>query len=351
MMKYVRLGSSSLDVSRICLGSMTWGLQNNQVDANAQLDYAQTQGINFIDTAEMYAVPPSAETYGKTETIIGNWLSENPSRRENIVLASKIAGPGFSYIRDGSNISGANVIAAVETSLKRLQTDYIDLYQLHWPNRQSPHFGNHWPNGVGYTQVNAEQQTEEMLDILQGLDSCVKAGKIRYCGLSDDTPWGINQYLRLSAEHNLPRMVSIQNEFSLLHTKDWPYLIENCVNEDIAYLPWSPLATGLLTGKYLHGQRPEGSRFTLMQRHGLFRDTQYTEAAVQAYVLLAKKHNISPAHLALAWCNQVDGVTSTIIGATNMQQLTQNIAAFQQPLTAEILASINQVLKQHPYPF
>ena len=350
-MKYQRLGSSSLDVSRICLGSMTWGLQNNQADADAQLDYAQMQGINFIDTAEMYAVPPSAETYGKTETIIGNWLKSNPSRRESIVLASKIAGPGFSYIRDGSKISGASVVAAVETSLIRLQTDYIDLYQLHWPNRQSPHFGNHWPNNTNYTQVNAEQQNEEMLDILQGLDSCVKAGKIRYCGLSDDTPWGINQYLRLSEEHNLPRMVSIQNEFSLLHTKDWPYLIENCVHEDIAYLPWSPLATGLLTGKYVNGQRPASSRFTLMQRHGLFRDTQHSDKAVKAYMDIAKQHNISPAHLALAWCDQVNGVTSTIIGATTMPQLTENIAAFEQPLSSDILEDINQVLRQYPSPF
>ena len=197
-MKHVRLGSSSLDVSRVCLGSMTWGLQNNQQDANAQIDYALSQDINFIDTAEMYAVPPSADTYGKTEAIIGNWLVADPARRAKITLASKIAGPGLSYIRDGSNLSGANVIAAVDASLKRLQTDYIDLYQLHWPNRQSPHFGNHWPNDVNHTTVNVEQQTAEMLDILQGLAACVKAGKIRYCGLSDDTPWGINQYLKLA---------------------------------------------------------------------------------------------------------------------------------------------------------
>lgn len=350
-MKYERLGSSSLEVSRICLGSMTWGLQNNQQDANAQIDYAQMQGVNFIDTAEMYAVPPSAETYGKTEQIIGNWLNANPSRRKNIVLASKVAGSGFSYIRDGSKISGATVIKAVEGSLKRLQTDYIDLYQLHWPNRQSPHFGNHWPNKSNYTHVNALQQNEEMLDILQGLDSCVKAGKIRYCGLSDDTPWGINQYLRLSKEHKLPRMVSIQNEFSLLHTKDWPYLIENCVHEDIAYLPWSPLATGLLTGKYLNGQRPQGSRFTLMQRHGLFRDTQNSEKAVKAYIDIAKQYEISPAHLALAWCDQVNGVTSTIIGATTMQQLSENINAFKKPLSSDVLEEITQVLKQYPSPF
>ncbi|SFC74160.1 aldo/keto reductase [Pseudoalteromonas denitrificans] len=350
-MKYVRLGSSPLEVSRICLGSMTWGLQNNQTDANAQLDYAQEQGINFIDTAEMYAVPPSADTYGQTESIIGNWLAANPSRRKEIILASKIAGPGFSYIREGSNISGKTVVQAVEASLKRLQTDYIDLYQLHWPNRTSPHFGNQWPNTINYTDVNATEQTEQMLDILQGLDKCIKAGKIGYCGLSDDTPWGINQYLRLSEQHNLPRMVSIQNEFSLLHAKDWPYLIENCINEDIAYLPWSPLATGLLTGKYQNGARPEGSRWTFMQRNGLFRDTVNSSKAVDAYLDIAKQHNISPAKLALGWCNQINGVTSTIIGATTMAQLEQNIDAFREPLIQAVLSDIQAVLKQYPMPF
>ena len=240
---------------------------------------------------------------------------------------------------------------AIDESLKRLKTDYIDLYQLHWPNRQSPHFGNHWPNDVIHTNVNVEQQTAEMLDILQGLATCVKAGKIRYCGLSDDTPWGINQYLKLSAEHNLPRMVSIQNEFSLLHTKDSPYLIENCVHENIAFLPWSPLATGALTGKYLNAQRPEGSRWTLTQRHGLYRDTANAEAAISAYIEIAKKHNVSPAHLALAWCDQVNGVSSTIIGATNMQQLKENIAAFKQPLPIEAIDEIKQVLQQYPMPY
>ena len=350
-MIYTPLGNSSLEVSRVCLGSMTWGVQNNQADADAQLDYALRQGINFVDTAEMYAVPPSEKTYGKTEEIIGHWLKANPDHRENIVLASKIAGPGFSYIRDGSKVSSANVIAAVETSLKRLQTDYIDLYQIHWPNRQSPHFGNHWPNQVDSTQVNVAKQHEEMLDILQGIETCIKAGKIRHCGLSDETPWGINQYLQLSEKHSLPRMVSIQNEFNLLHTKDAPYLLETCILENVAYLPWSPLAGGLLTGKYHGGQRPAGSRFTLMQRNGLFRDTTSSNNAVQAYVELAKKHNMSPATLALAWCDQVNGVTSTIIGATNMQQLKENIDAFKQPLSAEIIDDINKVLRQCPSPF
>ncbi len=350
-MKYVPLGSSSLEVSHVCLGSMTWGLQNNQSDANEQINYALAQGINFIDTAEMYAVPPSADTYGKTEAIIGNWLAANPSKRKDIVLASKIAGPGFSYIREGSKISGANVIKAVDASLARLQTDYIDLFQLHWPNRTSPHFGNHWPKSNSFTQVDAALETEQMLDILQGLAECVQAGKIRYCGLSDDTTWGINKYLQLSEQYNLPRMVSIQNEFSLLQTKDWPYLIENCVHENIAYLPWSPLATGILTGKYINGKRPEGSRFTFMQRNGLFRDTELTNKAAIAYVELANQYNLTPAQLALAWCEQVNGVTSTIIGATTMPQLIENIDAFKVSLSEDLLADITSVLKQYPLPF
>jgi len=350
-MKYVRLGSSPLEVSRVCLGSMTWGVQNNQQDANQQIDYAQSQGVNFIDTAEMYAIPPSKDTYGKTETIIGNWLKANPSRRKEIVLATKIAGPGLPYIRSGSKISSQTLIQAVDDSLQRLQTDYIDLYQLHWPNYSSPHFAKHWPNQLNFTKVNAEAEKEQMLDILQGLASCVAAGKIRYCGLSDDTPWGINQYLQLSKQHDLPRMVSLQNEFSLLHTKDWPYLIENCVHEDIAYLPWSPLATGLLTGKYAKGARPEGSRWTFIQRNGLYRDTQHAHQAVAAFIDVAKQHNISPAALALGWVDQVNGVTSTIIGATNLNQLQENIEAFREPLSASVIEDIQLVLKQYSSPF
>lgn len=350
-MKYVRLGSSNLEVSRICLGSMTWGFQNNQTDADAQLDYAQTQGVNFVDTAEMYAIPPTKDTYGKTETIIGNWFNANPSRRQQTILATKIAGVGLSYVRDGSPITGKAVIEAVEGSLKRLQTDYIDLYQLHWPNRNSPHFGQHRPNTHQYTQVNALEQSESMLDILQGLDECVKAGKIRYCGLSNETPWGLNQYLSLSQKHNLPRMVSMQNEFSLLDHKDWPHLIENCIHDDIAYLPWSPLATGMLTGKYLNGARPEGSRWTFTQRLGIFRDSDNANKAVAAFVDIAKQFNISPAKLALGWCNQVEGITSTIIGATSMAQLEQNIDAFAQPLSQPVLDAVNEVINQYPSPY
>lgn len=350
-MQFTTLGSSDLSVSRICLGSMTWGLQNNQQDANQQLAYALSQGVNFIDTAEMYAVPPSPDTYGKTETIIGNWLASNPARRKEIILATKIAGPGLPWVRDGNPITGDTVVQAVDASLLRLQTDYIDLFQLHWPNRPHPHFGKHWSNNINFSDVNSIEKTAQMLDILQGLDRCVQAGKIRFCGLSDDTPWGINTYLKLSQQYNLPRMVSIQNEFSLLHSKDWPYLIENCVHENVAYLPWSPLAGGMLTGKYLDGARPKGTRWTLAQRSGLFRDTDTAQKAIACYMDIANQQGCSPAQLALAWCDQVDGVTSTIIGATTMTQLKEDISAFSTSLSAQTLADIDAVLKRYPLPF
>lgn len=346
-MQYSKLGSSDLQVSRVCLGSMTWGLQNTQADADAQIDYALAQGINFIDTAEMYAVPPSPETYGKTEAIIGDWLSRHPEKRSDIILATKIAGIGLPWVREGGPITGDAVVEAVDASLKRLKTDYIDLYQLHWPNRNSPHFAKHLPNRLRFSQLDKEQELAGMLDILQGLQRCVDAGKIRHCGLSDDTTWGISQYLRLAQEHQLPRMVSIQNEFSLLHTKDWPYLIEHCIHEDIAYLPWSPLATGMLSGKYANGARPEGSRWTIPSSHGFFRDTPQAHAAVKAYSELAAEHGLTPSTLALAWCNQTDGVTSTIIGATSMAQLEENIAAFAEPLSKELMRTIYEV--QKPY--
>lgn len=350
-MEFSPLGASKISVSRVCLGTMTWGIQNTQSEADQQLDYATNQGINFIDTAEMYPIPPNQETSGQTEVILGNWLSENNKKRKDLVVATKVAGPGLQWIREGSNITGSSVIQAVNNSLKRLQTDYIDLYQLHWPNRVSPHFGKQWPNQIPLTDVNSAEQVDQMHDILGGLSQCVNDGKIRFCGLSDDTPWGINTYLKLAQEHNLPRMVSIQNEFNLLHSKDWPYLIENCVHEDIAYLPWSPLASGALSGKYINGARPQGSRWTLMQRNGLFRDTPIANQAIKQYCQLAQDHNFTPAELALAWCNKIDGVTSTIIGATNMAQLKENINAFTKPVSDELFSQIEVIMKQYPAAF
>ncbi|MDP5056177.1 MAG: aldo/keto reductase [Marinomonas hwangdonensis] len=350
-MKYVPLGRTGLKVSRVCLGTMTWGTQNTQADADVQIEYALANGVNFMDTAEMYSIPPNAESYGKTETIIGDWLSRHPSRRQEFVLATKIAGPGLSYIRKGGPITGESIVSSVEASLKRLKTDYIDLYQLHWPNRSTPHFAKHFPGDISFTDLDRKAQSAQMLDILQGIDKCVKAGKIRHFGLSDDTTWGINEYIRLSDQHGLPRVASIQNEFSLLHAKDWPYLIENCVHEDVAYLPWSALAAGALTGKYLGGARPEGSRWSYAQRNGIFRDTPHVEKAVTAYLEVAKKHGITPAQLALAWCDQVDGVSSTIIGATSLSQLKEDMAAFELVLSEEALKDIMAVFKEYPVPF
>lgn len=350
-MEYVKLGGDDLRVSNVCLGTMTWGKQNTQADADEQLDYALAKGINFVDTAEMYAIPPTVDTYGTTEAIIGNWLARHPGKRKEIVLASKIAGNGVSWIRGGADITGAAVISSVDASLKRLRTDYIDLYQLHWPNRSSPHFGKHWPGGLTFSSVDADQQSEQILDILNGLATCIRAGKIRYCGLSDDTPWGINEYLQLSEKHDLPRIVSIQNEFNLLHSKDWPYLIENCVMNNVAYLPWSPLAGGALTGKYMNGALPAGARWTMIQRNGIFRDKAQSHAAIAAYKAVADKYDMSLATLSLAWCNQVDGVTATIIGATSMAQLEEDIAAFEVTLSEEMLADIMAVLKLYPVPF
>ncbi|MEL0034771.1 MAG: aldo/keto reductase [Gammaproteobacteria bacterium] len=351
-MKYRKLGHSELMVSEVCLGSMTWGMQNSQKEAFAQIDHALAQGINFVDTAELYAVPPSEDTYGKTEQIIGNWIAQNSQRREEVILASKIVGNGLPWIRGGSKISGETIKEALDASLKRLQTDYIDLYQLHWPNRSYPHFGRHWPHSIDYTSINVAQEQAEHLQILSALDECVQAGKIRYCGLSNDTPWGIHEYIRLAEAHNLPRMVSIQNEFSLLHLMaDAPHIIETCIMNDIAYLPWSPLGGGVLSGKYRHGARPEGSRWNINQRLGLFRDTPQVHAMIEALYLVASQNNLSLTEMSLAYVNQYPGVTSTIVGATTVGQLEENIKAFNVHLSESVITQINDVIKAYPMPF
>lgn len=350
-MKKVKLGSSELQVSEVCLGSMTWGEQNTQAEAHQQIDYALDQGINFIDTAEMYSVPPNKDTYGATEAIIGAWIADNKSKRQDIVLASKIAGVGVPWVRGGSPISGASIKEAIDDSLKRLNTDYLDLYQLHWPNRTTPHFSKHWPGKVDPTQTNIDAERDGMLDILHALQEAIDEGKILNIGLSDDTPWGISEYLRLAELHGLPKMVSIQNEFSLLHLKDWPYLIETCVFNDVAYLPWSPIAGGALSGKYANGAKPKGCRWTMQQRNGIFRDTAQSHEAIAAYQKVADEHNLTLVQLSLAWVFQLTGICSTIIGATSMEQLKEDIGAYQIALSDEILEQVATVIKRFPQPF
>lgn len=351
-MKFVRLGASNLEISHVCLGTMTWGRQNSEAEGHEQMDYAVEQGINFFDTAEIYAVPPNKDTYGKTEEIVGTWF-EKSGKRGDIILMTKCAGPSFPYIRGGDNkISGQDIREAVEGSLKRLKTDYIDVYQLHWPNRMHPHFGKHWPEMVVphlSTDV-AREEEETLLDALQTIQSFVKEGKIRHFGLSDDTPWGLMKYQELARQHTLPPIVSIQNEFSLLHRKDDPYLAEVCVMEGIAYLPWSPLAGGALSGKYLGGARPEGTRWGIDERK-LFRDTETSNEAIAAYKKVAEKHGLDLCQMALAWCRDQSFVTSTIIGATSMEQLKSNIAAFDLVLSEDVRADIENVFKQYPIPF
>ncbi len=359
------LGTTDLDVSAICLGTMTWGVQNTEAEAHEQMDYALAQGVNFFDTAEMYAVPPSAETYGKTETMIGTWFAARKNRNK-VILATKIAGNGLKWIHDGSDINRASVTASVEASLKRLQTDYIDLYQLHWPNRGSYHFGQHWTYKIkkstlghggpgvggateGGTPTN-EQENDNFIEVLTTLKELIAAGKIRYVGLSNETAWGTMKHLHAAETQNLPRVQSIQNEYSLLYRLHEPDLMEISVREKVGLLAWSPLAAGMLTGKYAKGARPAGSRWTLSNRFNQ-RDTPQAHAAVERYLAVANKHNLDAAQLAIAFVLSRPFVTSAIIGATNMQQLKTNIAAHDLVLSKEVLADIAEVRRDFPIPF
>lgn len=359
-MEYSKLGTTGLDVTRICLGTMTWGLQNTEAEAHEQMDYAFDRGINFWDTAEIYAVPPSAETYGKTETYIGTWFAKNPGKREKLILASKVVGRGLPHSPvDGVGewVRGAdhkadrkNIEAAIDASLQRLQTDYLDLYQLHNPNRMNLHFGRHWGGEVDFTAMDREQEVTEFLEILETMQDLVKAGKIRHFGLSDDSPWAIMTYLRLAEKHGLLKIASIQNEYNLLYRPDENYLVETCVLEDVAYLPWSPLAGGVISGKYLDGARPAGSRWSLDNRPKQ-RDTKTCHDTVCAYMAVAQKYGLDVCQMALKWCDLRPFVTSTIIGATTMDQLKSNIDAFDLELSEEVLKDIDAVYRQYPAPF
>lgn len=347
-MKLRRLGQTDLKVSLICLGTMTWGRQNNTQDGHDQMDYALSRGVNFFDTAEMYAVPPTADTYGKTEEIIGQWFAQRKNR-EQVILASKIAGPGLAWVRGGqARIDRRNLIEAVEGSLKRLCTDYIDLYQLHWPNRGSYHFSQHWhyqPEGIDYA---AEQ--DNFLETLETLAGLIKDGKIRHAGLSNETAWGTMKWLGLAADKNLPRMVSIQNEYSLLCRLYEPDLAEITAAENIGLLAWSPLAAGMISGKYLDGARPKGTRWTLLASPPA-RDTAQAQSAVQAYKDLAEQHGLDVCQMALSFVNSRPFVTSTIIGATSMAQLKSNIDSAELHLSDEVLTGIDKIYRRYPRPY
>lgn len=345
-MQYRKLGRTDLNVSLICLGTMTWGRQNTESEGHAQMNYTLDRNVNFFDTAEMYAVPPNADTYGKTESIIGTWFAKNKTR-DKVILATKIAGVGLGWVRDGKNkIDRKNIHAAVEASLKRLQTDYIDLYQLHWPNRGSYHFQQYWTYNP---QFNKTEILENFHECLNTFNDLVKEGKIRHIGLSNETAWGVMKWMETSEKHDLPRMVSIQNEYSLLCRNFDIDLHEISLAENIGLLAWSPLATGMLSGKYINGARPKGSRWTLLDRPP--RDNENAQKAVAAYLDVAQKHGLDPCQMALAFVNSRPFVTANIIGATTLDQLKTNIDSIDITLSPEVIKDIESIRKQFPMPF
>lgn len=345
MMKYSFLGNTELKVSRICLGTMTYGEQNTEAQAHEQLDYALSQGINFIDTAEMYSVPPKAETYGLTETYIGTWLKKRQDR-DQIILATKVAGPGeiASHVRGGPRLNRDNIRQAVDKSLQRLQTDYIDLYQVHWPDRQTNFFGQ-----LGYIHNDSEESTP-IEETLEALGELVQAGKIRYVGVSNETPWGVMTYLKLATQRHLPRLVSIQNPYNFLNRTYEVGLAEISHREKVGLLAYSPLAFGVLSGKYLNGVRPAGARLTLFERFDRYTKNEYATKAIQAYVALAKEHGFDPAQMALAYVNSRPFLTSNIIGATTMEQLKTDIASIDIGLEDELLEDIEAIHLKHSNP-
>jgi len=344
-MDYRRLGRGDIEISAVCLGTMTWGEQNSEAEAFEQLDHARTAGITFIDTAEMYPVAPRAETYGRTEEIIGNWLTDRGGR-DKTILATKVVGPGgrFAHVRDGKpRLNRAHITAALDASLKRLRTDYVDLYQLHWPDRAGRAFG-----ALGYDPDPEADETpiEETLGVL---DDLVRAGKIRTIGLSNETPWGAMRFLGLAEAGLGPRIVLIQNPYSLLNRSFEMRLAEVAMRESCGLLAYAPLGAGTLTGKYLDGQKPAGARMTLWPDNTRYQGRQ-AEAAVAAYVGLARENDLDPAQMALAFVLSRPFLTAAIIGATTMDQLRDNIAATEVSLSKDVVAGIEKIHKVYTYP-
>ena len=348
-MKYRKLGTTDLDVSVICLGTMTWGEQNSQKEAFEQMNYSIEKGINFFDTAELYAVMPRKETYGKTEEIIGNWFLEKKNR-DKVILATKIASKsdGLEWIRKGSKHLGfdkKNLNEAIDSSLKRLKTDYIDLYQLHWPERKVPLFGV-----LDFEYDSNDNDWNQIEEVLENLQLLVKAGKIRYVGVSNETPWGMMKFLEIAKEKNLPRMMTIQNVYSLVNRVFDIANSEVSIREKCGLLAYSPLAGGRLSGKYLNDKNPKNARYTLWPRRFSRHHTTRGEIAIEKYVNLAIKYDIKPSTFANAFVNDRPFVTSNIIGATSMDQLKENIDSVNLTLSDEMLDEIQDIHLSDPNP-
>ena len=348
-MQYRTLGRTEVKVSLLALGTMTWGEQNTEAEAHAQIDVALEAGVNLIDTAELYPVPPKPETQGQTEAYIGSWLQANPGKRDRIVLATKATGPARtahrpSQIRGGQlSFTKANLQRALDESLQRLRTDHIDLYQLHWPDRSTNNFGQR-----GYHHVEGEN-TVPIEETLQALDSFVRSGKVRHIGVSNETPWGLMQFLNAAQAQGLARGVSIQNPYSLLNRGFETGLAEFALREQVGLLAYSPLAFGALSGKYLAGNLPPGARLTLFERFARYKSPS-SERATDEYVQLFRRHGLNPAQASLAFVNSRPFVTSTIIGATTLGQLRDNLASVDLVLSEEVLAGIESIQNQWPDP-
>ena len=345
-MIYSKLGHTDIEVSKICLGTMTFGEQNTESEAHDQLNFSLENGVNFIDTAEMYPVPPNAKTQGLTEKYIGSWLKKS-NNRHNVIIASKVTGPApdFSYIRNSLKIDRKNIEQAITKNLQRLNTDYIDLYQIHWPQRQTNYFGQ---LNYKYSKENINEIIDNLNESYETLNDLVRSGKIRSIGLSNDTSWGAMKFLEISKEKSFEKVVSIQNPYSLLNRSYEINMAEIAEMENIKLLAYSPLGFGMLTGKYIN-KKPKNSRLSLFNRFDRYSNKNSKNATIE-YVEIAKKYNISPTQLALAFVNQQPFVASNIIGATNLSQLEENISSINITLDEEILSEIESIHSNQPNP-
>ena len=344
-MNFKKLGNTDQKVSTICLGTMTWGEQNSQKEAFEQMDYAMEKGINFFDTAEIYPSPCFEKTYGSTEKIIGNWFKQKKNR-DQIILASKISGPGLSWVRNGGlQYSEQNIRKAIEDSLKRLKTDYIDLYQLHWPERKTNFFGR-----LNYKYQEKENSWNDFEKILIILEKFIKQGKIRYIGLSNETSWGLSKFLEVSKLKTLPKMMSVQNPYNLLCRTYEIGLAEISIREKSGLLAYSPLAGGFLTGKYRNNNLPENSRQKLFGDYYTRYKKPNASIVIEKYFNIAKKFDLNFAQMCLKFCEIQPFMTSVIIGATTMEQLKINIESVNVNLNNEIIKDINNVQKTYPNP-